>query len=153
MLWLQLQQKQKQFWGSNMKKHKGSALDFLPSLMALLAFLIIVFVTINVLKIVSFRQDIKAVVRGYILKIETVGYLTPESETLLKQELTDMGVTKVDLTGTTLSAQGYGSPVYLSVVCEVPTETLNMSAKGMLEYFFEKTTFSIEIKMKSTAKY
>lgn len=136
-----------------MKKHKGSVLDFLPSLLVFFAFFIIVLVVINVMKLVSFRQDVKAVVREYILEMETVGYLTPEREDLLVQRLASMGAESIDLLDTTVAPVRYGYPIDLQLSCTVSAETLDMSVGDLLEFIFEDAVYEIEFNMRSTAKY
>lgn len=53
--------------------------------------------------------------RRYILRMETVGYLTEREQTVFIQELDAMGVTEISLEGTTCRKVGYGAEIVLQV--------------------------------------
>lgn len=53
--------------------------------------------------------------REFIMKMESQGYLTSSAMTKLIDELTGIGVSDIDLTGTTLSPVGYGNEIVLCV--------------------------------------
>ena len=53
--------------------------------------------------------------RKYILKMETEGRLTDADRTTLCQELESLGVTGVDLGGSTLEKAGYGEAIVLVI--------------------------------------
>lgn len=135
-----------------MKKQKGSLIDFLPTMIVVLAVIIIIFVSMDFVKLLNYRLDVKAVARGYILDMETAGYLSSGDATLFKQELSNMGAKNIDLSGTTMSMVGYGNAIYLKFICEVPIEDLNMSSENLLQFFFEEISFPISVELKSTAK-
>ena len=80
------------------------------------------------------KTEISQLARKYILRMETVGYLTTEDNTSLCQELSAAGVTEINLSGTTQSEVSYGVPI-----------TLQISGKLKGEYLFEE-------KRTSTAK-
>lgn len=136
-----------------MKKHKGSLIDFLPALISVFAVVIIIFVVLDCVQLLNYKLDVKSVARGYLLEMETQGYLTATSATSFTQELSNMGATNVDLTGTTVSIVGYGNAIHLKLKCEVPSENLNMSSGELLEFFFEDISFPIQVTLKSTAKH
>lgn len=50
-----------------------------------------------------------------MLTMETMGYLDPANQTTLVQELSDLQVTDIDLTGSTMSDAEYGNAVYLQI--------------------------------------
>lgn len=77
------------------------------------------------------KTEANQLARKYILRMETVGYLTAEDKTSLCQELDSMGVTEIDLSGTTLSQTSYGTPIYLQI-----------SGKLKGEYVFEERRVS-----------
>lgn len=90
--------------------------------------------------------------RKYMLTMETMGYLDAASRTSLMQDLSDLQVTDIDLTGSTMTDAGYGNAVYLQITCKLPIEQLNMDGNDMLRFFFEDGTIPIRVRRMSTAK-
>lgn len=84
--------------------------------------------------------------------METMGYLDAASRTSLMQDLSDLQVTDIDLTGSTMTDAGYGNAVYLQITCKLPIEQLNMDGNDMLRFFFEDGTIPIRVRRMSTAK-
>lgn len=72
--------------------------------------------------------------------------------TSLMQDLSDLQVTDIDLTGSTMTDAGYGNAVYLQITCKLPIEQLNMDGNDMLRFFFEDGTIPIRVRRMSTAK-
>lgn len=70
----------------------------------------------------------------------------------LMQDLSDLQVTDIDLTGSTMTDAGYGNAVYLQITCKLPIEQLNMDGNDMLRFFFEDGTIPIRVRRMSTAK-
>ena len=136
-----------------MKKRKGSFLDFLPGLLTIIAVAAVAFAFVDICKLIDYRMEVKGVARGYLLEMESTGYLTSTSSALMLQELTDMGVNNCDISGTTIATVGYGDTIYLNLLCTVEIDTLNMAAGDMLEYFFQGTSYTFPVNMKSTAKH
>lgn len=136
-----------------MKKRKGSILNALLSLMVIIAFAIMVTSFIDLTKIVSYKENIKQISRSYMLEMETVGYLSAGSRATLLQELADMHLQDIDLSGTTQVSVGYGNDIVLSVKGSIPTQKLNLSSDDMLSFFFDSAAVNIEIYMQSTAKH
>ena len=101
-----------------MKKRKGSVVDILPSMIMVIAAVI----------------------------------LDAASRTSLMQDLSDLQVTDIDLTGSTMTDAGYGNAVYLQITCKLPIEQLNMDGNDMLRFFFEDGTIPIRVRRMSTAK-
>lgn len=81
-----------------------------------------------------------------------MGYLDAASRTSLMQDLSDLQVTDIDLTGSTMTDAGYGNAVYLQITCKLPIEQLNMDGNDMLRFFFEDGTIPIRVRRMSTAK-
>lgn len=53
--------------------------------------------------------------RGYILEMETDGYLTPQNEENLKADLAAIGVSDVELGNTTMQSKGFGERIELII--------------------------------------
>ena len=125
-----------------MKKRKGSVVDILPSMIMVIAAVILITVFFGLYQIS----------RKYMLTMETMGYLDAASRTSLMQDLSDLQVTDIDLTGSTMTDAGYGNAVYLQITCKLPIEQLNMDGNDMLRFFFEDGTIPIRVRRMSTAK-
>ena len=98
-----------------MKKRKGSIVDILPSMIMVIAAVMLIMVFFDLYQILSLNEDVKQIARKYMLTMETMGYLDPPNQTTLVQELSDLQVTDIDLTGSTMSDAGYGNAVYLQI--------------------------------------
>ena len=110
-----------------MKKRKGSVVDILPSMIMVIAAVILITVFFGLYQILSLNEDVK-------------------------QDLSDLQVTDIDLTGSTMTDAGYGNAVYLQITCKLPIEQLNMDGNDMLRFFFEDGTIPIRVRRMSTAK-
>lgn len=98
-----------------MKKDKGEVQDFLSVLISIIAIVIICLGFFDSINILRLKASIGQTARKYILEMETKGYLTEESKRDLQQELGDMGITDVNMDGTTQSAIGYGNTIRLCI--------------------------------------
>lgn len=107
---------------------------------------------VGLYQILSLNEDVKQISRKYMLTMETMGYLDAASRTSLMQDLSDLQVTDIDLTGSTMTDAGYGNAVYLQITCKLPIEQLNMDGNDMLRFFFEDGTIPIRVRRMSTAK-
>lgn len=77
------------------------------------------------------KTEVSQIARQYILKMETVGYLTEEDRIRLSQELSGAGVTQLELEGTTMWPVEYGDII-----------TLEIKGKLEGEYDFEERRIS-----------
>ena len=102
-----------------MKKRKGSIVDILPSMIMVIAAVMLIMVFFDLYQILSLNEDVKQIARKYMLTMETMGYLDPANQTTLVQELSDLQVTDIDLTGSTMSDAEYGNAVYLQISCKI----------------------------------
>lgn len=127
-------------------------MDILSACITVVAAAIIMTSYINVLKVIAAKDDVDQLARKYILEMETLGYLSVASEVQLRQELTDLGATQIDLSGTTYTDAGYGNTVYLKIKCNLSASALNMSGGNMMRFFFEETAYPVEVQRMSTAK-
>ena len=125
------------------------------SILGITAFAIFLIVYLNYVKIADLKEDVKMISRKYLLEMETVGYLTPESAASFRQSLAELGVTDIDIdvTNTTVSSVGYGEAIYLQATYNIPAQALNLSGGDMLGFFFENISVPGKIRMTSTAKH
>lgn len=135
-----------------MKKRKGSIVDILPSMIMVIAAVMLIMVFFDLYQILSLNEDVKQIARKYMLTMETMGYLDPANQTTLVQELSDLQVTDIDLTGSTMSDAEYGNAVYLQTSCKLPMEQLNMDGYDMLQFVFQDKSIPIRVRRMSTAK-
>ena len=129
-----------------MKKRKGSIVDILPSMIMVIAAVMLIMVFFDLYQILSLNEDVKQIARKYMLTMETMGYLDPANQTTLVQE------TDIDLTGSTMSDAEYGNAVYLQISCKLPMEQLNMDGYDMLQFVFQDKSIPIRVRRMSTAK-
>lgn len=105
--------------------------DLLSAGLCILGMTVVMLSYMDNVSLIHQKTEVGQVARKYILRMETVGYLTASDETALQQELTSLGVTEIDLEGTTLHEMSYGSPI-----------TLEISGKLKGEYAFEEKRVS-----------
>lgn len=117
-----------------MKQQRGNVGSLLTAGFCILAMTVVMLSYMESVSLIQQKTEVSQLARKYILRMETVGYLTMEDSTLLCQELAAAGVTEINLSGTTQSEVSYGLPV-----------TLQISGKLKGEYRFEE-------KRTSTAK-
>lgn len=100
--------------------------------------------------IMNTKNDINSVMRKYIIMMETYGYLTNEDETELIQELTDIGMTNIDISGTTMNEVEYGEVIYLHVKGDINKRviTLNDINNGV----WQEKAIPIDEKLSSTSQ-
>lgn len=133
-----------------MKKRDGSVLDVLSVLIVVIAVIILMTAFLNNMQLLEKKEDISQVSRRYILRMETVGYLESRDRTEMLYELEKLGMTEIDLTGTTLSDVGYGNPVTLIIKGKLPGSVL--SGSDLLKLMFTNQEWVITEKRMSTAK-
>lgn len=98
-----------------MRKQKGNIGDFMISGLCILGMTLVMLSYLESVSLLQQKAEISQLARKYILRMETVGYLTAEDQTTLLQELDTMGVTEISLEGTTLNQLSYGTPITLVI--------------------------------------
>lgn len=98
-----------------MNKENGTITDLLSVGMCILALTTVMMAFLNCTSLVAQKQTVCQLTRKYILRMETVGYLTAADETALLEELNAAGVTDCDFRGSTMTRIGYGTPLTLYV--------------------------------------
>lgn len=100
--------------------------------------------------IMNTKSDINGVMRKYIIRMETYGYLTDDDETELLQELSDAGMTNIDISGTTMDEVEYGDTIYLYVKGSVATKRVTLSS--FPDSIWQDKSISIDEKLSSTSQ-
>lgn len=114
-----------------MRKERGSAADIMVSGLCILAMTVVMLSYMESVSLLNQKAFVGQLARKYILRMETVGYLTERDRIMLCQELETAGVSEVILEGTTLHEVVYGAPI-----------TLQIGGKLKGEYAFEERRVS-----------
>ncbi|MCH5343312.1 MAG: hypothetical protein J1E64_04670 [Acetatifactor sp.] len=98
-----------------MRKREGNVGDLLITGICILAMTVVMLAYMDSVELLQQKSQVGQLARKYILRMETVGYLTAEDKTALTQALSDLGVTEIDYTDTTLSPVSFGEPILLRI--------------------------------------
>lgn len=96
-----------------MKREKGNVGDIMIACFCMLAMTVVMLSYMDNIQLIQLKTEVSQLARKYILEMETVGYLTEQSQRLLTEKLELLGVTDIDYEGTTDVAVGYGEPITL----------------------------------------
>lgn len=96
-------------------RERGNVGNIMITGILILAMTVIMLAFLDDMRMIQQKAEVDQLARRYILRMETVGGLTPEDQEDLVQELTSRGVTEIDLEGTTLGAAGYGQKIVLRI--------------------------------------
>jgi len=83
--------------------------------LCILAMTVVMLAYMDNVQLIQQKMEVSQLARQYILRMETVGYLTPPDRTVLTSQLQEIGVSEIDYEGTTMSAVGYGEAVVLQI--------------------------------------
>lgn len=97
------------------RKEDGNIGDFLGAMLILLAMTVVMLSYMDVVGLVQDKMEINQLARRYILEMETVGCLDGAQEASLRENLERLGVTEVDLEGTTLMPAEYSEPIAIEI--------------------------------------
>ena len=132
-------------------KNNGSIMDTLSVGICILTLSIIMIACFNSLELVNKKFEVNQLARKYILRMETVGYLTSNDKNKLNQELLELGIVSFNFEGTTLNQVGYGNPIILCISGYIHANEI-AGANNVFSIFFQDKDYEFyEIKM-STAK-
>lgn len=105
-----------------MKKQKGTVADLITAGICILAMTVVMLAYMDSVSLLHQKSEVSQLARKYILRMETVGYLTAGDRTSLVQELDSMGVTEIQLGETTLHQVSYGYPITLQIIGKLEGE-------------------------------
>ena len=98
-----------------MKKERGNVGELMAVGLCILALAVMLFSYLDSARLLQDKMQIGQLARKYILRMETVGRLEDGDRARLYQELLDMGVTQIQLDGSTLLPVGYGEEIVLEI--------------------------------------
>ncbi len=97
------------------RKKRGSMLDLLSVGLCVLALSLLMLAVMNCVGLIQKKISVGQITRRYLLRMETVGYLTDADRASLTTELQNLGLKNISLQGTTLSPVCYGEVIHISV--------------------------------------
>lgn len=109
-------------------RQEGSVGDLLSALLCIIAMVAAMTAFMDCVALVNKKMMVGQTARNYVLKMETVGYLTGQEEQCLRRELAEQGVSEVSLEGTTKVPVAYGAEITLEITGKI----------GGTHYFEEK---------------
>ena len=118
-----------------MKKEPGNVGDFMAVCICMLLMTVLLVAYMDSVELLEEKTEVNQIARKYILRMETIGYLSDTDNVRLYRELEEAGVTEVSLDGSTLEHVGYGEAIVLRI-------------RGKL-----RGSYEIDEKRVSTAKY
>ena len=98
-----------------MRKESGTVGDLMSVTLCMLAMTVLLTNYMDSIRFIQQKMQISQIARKYILQMETVGGLDAERRNLLRQELEDVGVTALQLEGTTVGQVTYGEEIVLQI--------------------------------------
>lgn len=101
--------------GKEVTGQEGSIGDLLSVGLCILAMITVMMSFMDCMALIGQKTAAGQIARNYILRMETVGYLTQADEESLREELTRKGITEIDLTGTTKEQTVYGAEITLRI--------------------------------------
>ncbi len=101
--------------GRNLCLQEGSAGNIMITGIFILAMTVVMLAFLDDMWLIQQKAEVDQLARRYILRMETVGGLSPEDRENLLFELSEQGVTEIDLAGTTLGETGYGAKIVLQI--------------------------------------
>lgn len=135
-----------------MRKRDGAIKELVLFFITTFGVIVIIMKFLEIAAVIEKNADIQHLARGYLLEMETEGCMTASMCTRLTQQLSDMGATDIDMSGTTLSEAGYGNWIYLKVTCVIPFEQMNLDA-GYMNVFLEEKEWAFYVDKATIAKH
>lgn len=131
--------------------HRGSVVDVIAVGICVLAMTVIMMAYLGSMQLLDTKAQVSQTARKYILRMETVGYLTGNDQLQLSWELTQLGATELDFTGSTMSRVDYGSPILLVIRGKIAGQSISAGG-GLFHTVFGTAEYEFEEKRMSTAK-
>lgn len=96
------------------------------------------------------QNKVERIYRQYLLRMEREGYLTAADRTSLVAELEAVGLKNIDLSGTSMTAVGYGGEVRLCINGDLEIDKIEFAGGSPAR---KKGEIHIEIERTGTALY
>lgn len=102
-------------------------------------------------QLLNCKAQISQIARKYILRMETVGYLTDSDRVTLEEELYNVGVVQVNVSGSTMERVEFGNPVYLVIRGQISVQDV-IGSGDLFRIISGFVTYDFEERKMSTAK-
>lgn len=134
------------------EKEEGSTVisKFLVVIITIVVVAMLAVQYISYVKVLDIKDEISITMRKYIIRMETMGYLTDDNKESMLQELNAIGVSNVDFSGTTISEVPYGDTIDLHITGKLGVKTYNFLAVFNGEWINE--IIDIDEKRSSTSQ-
>lgn len=132
-------------------KREGSVLDFMAVGICIIAMSLVMMAMFSCANMLQKKSDISQINRRYLLRMETVGYLTPEDKGKLLDELNQLGLQQISLCDTTCTPVNYGDEIVLHIKGTMKGE-IGGNAEGLFQRGLQKKDIAVEERKTSTAK-
>ena len=132
------------------KKDQGLIEHYLPMVLTLIFFGILMMACASWSSWVDKSDELNQVCRKYMLRMEVEGYLTSTDKTNMTKELTNLGVSDINIQGTTTTEVSYGNIITLHV--EGKVKLMNVVFKDLSSSIFQEIDIPWTITKQSTAK-
>lgn len=96
-------------------KECGNVGNIMVTGILVLCMVVVMLSFLDSMKLIQQKTEVDQLARRYILRMETVGGLLTEDRDQLVEELTALGITAIDLSGTTMDEAEYGSKIELRI--------------------------------------
>lgn len=96
-------------------KESGNVGNIMVTGVFVLCMVVVMLAFLDNLMLIQQKAEVDQLARRYILRMETVGGLLTEDRESLVEELTMLGVSEVDLSGTTMEEAEYGDKIELRI--------------------------------------
>lgn len=131
------------------KKTKGAS-TYVSTLICIFVITILFLALfLNYAQVVN-QNKVERVYRKYLLRMEREGYLTAADKTSLITELEAVGLKNIDLSGTSMTAVGYGNEVRLCISGDLEIDKIEFVDGSPTR---KKGDIHIEIERTGTALY
>lgn len=97
------------------KREPGNVGEILAMGLCVLALTAVMLSYMENVQLIAKKAEVGQLARCYLLKMETVGYLTAPDQVELKDRLEVLGLTQIDYDGSSLEPVGYGNDVVLQI--------------------------------------
>lgn len=98
-----------------MNRQQGNVGNLMITGICTLAITVLMLSYLGHAELLSQKAQVDQLARKYILKMETVGYLTQEDRVALNCELEEAGASELDFYGSTVNRVTYGMPITLQI--------------------------------------
>lgn len=134
-----------------MHGRKAAVGDMICVIVGILCLFAILIIGVDIFGQINTAVKKTRIERTYIAAMETEGYLSPEKQEELIDDLMELGVYNISLAGTTTTEAGYGNIIILSVTGMINTNGITGITDSW--HFLRGGSYEFKIYQKSTAKY